>query len=337
MTVGTLVAGVDLGGTKILAGIVDGAGVVRSRAWLPSLDLQGQPRALLGRIADGARMAAAEAGVAWDAVGAVGVGVPGPLDATREVVAVAPNLGWELLPARALLTDLLPGRPVFLENDVRAAALAEHRIGAGRGLRSLLAVFIGTGVGGGLVLNGELYHGTRGGAGEIGHMVVQANGPRCGCGRRGCLEAVSARGAITREVGAAIARGRATLLSEVLRAPDDVVTSRDLGDAVAQGDAVAVAVARKSARAVGLAVGSVVNLLDPALVVLGGGVVENVGPAYIRWVADVARGQVLAETSRDIPIVASTLGDDAGLMGAAYTALDGLRMRSAAGEHAQVR
>jgi glucokinase len=167
-------------------------------------------------------------------------------------------------------------------------------------------------------------------------MVIQAGGPRCGCGRRGCLEALAARGAITREVAAAIARGRPTLLADVLREAGDVVTSRDLGEAVARGDAVAAAVARKSARAVGLAVGSVVNLLDPGLVVLGGGVVESVGPDYVRWVAETAREQVLAEAQRETPIVTATLGDDAGLLGAAFTALDGLRAAGPAGDPAQV-
>jgi glucokinase len=321
------VVGVDLGGTKILAGVVDAEGVVLSRFWLSSLDLQDQPEALLQRIAEAGREAAREAGVEWSRVAAGGVGIPGPLDATRWIVAVAPNLGWENLPARPLLEELFAGPSVFLENDVRAAALAEYRSGAEPRGRSLLAVFVGTGVGGGLIVDGRLYHGTRGGAGEIGHMVIQAGGPLCGCGRRGCLEALAARGAITREVLRAIKRGRSTVLQAVFEQGAEVVTSRDLALAIEQDDAVAVAAARKSARAVGLAVGSVANLLDPDVVVLGGGIVEGAGDAYVRWVGKVAQGQMLSEAARGIPIVAATLGDDAGLLGAAFTAFDGLQQR----------
>src|SRR5205807_9973865 len=131
-------------------------------------------------------------------------------------------------------------KSVFLENDVRAAALSEHKLGAGRGYDSMLAVFVGSGVGGGLVGDGRLYHGAHGGAGEIGHMVVRAGGPRCGCGRAGCLEAMAARDAVTRYVIQEVARGHKTVLSEILHGDLLAFTSRDLAMAVAQDDAVAI-------------------------------------------------------------------------------------------------
>lgn len=318
------VVAVDLGGTKILAGLVLAGGHVRSRVWLPSRDLRGQPGPLLDRIAGAARQAAAEGGADWSEVAAVGLGVPGPLDSSHSVVAVAPNLGWEQLPARAELQRRAGAPPVFMENDVRSAALAEHSLGAGRGFASMVAVFVGSGVGGGLIVNGRLYHGEHGGAGELGHIVVQAGGPRCPCGRRGCVEAMGARDAVARYVAQAVARGKQTALSTLLKGNFSALTSGDLAEAIRQGDAVAVAAARKSARYVGLALGGILNVLDPGVVVLGGGIVEALGDRYVQWARLAARRQALAAASRRTPIVASSLGDDAGLLGAALTAFAGL-------------
>ena len=177
------VVAIDLGGTKALAGVVESDGTVRSRVWLPSRELSGRPAELLDRLAEGAQAAAEQAGLPFEKVAAIGVCVPGPLDPSRSVVAMAPNLGWVDLPVREEMERRLPHKSVFIENDVRAAALSEHRLGAGRGSESMLAVFVGSGVGGGLIVNGTVYHGAHGGAGEIGHMVVRAGGPRCGCGR----------------------------------------------------------------------------------------------------------------------------------------------------------
>ncbi len=322
--VGGPVIAIDLGGTKALAGLVEPDGTVRSRVWLPSRDLVGRPAELLDRLAEGAVQAADEAGVAFAAVGAIGVCVPGPLDRSRSVVAMAPNLGWLNLAVRAEMERRLPTKHIFIENDVRAAALGEHVLGAGRGHNSMLAVFVGSGVGGGIVIGGKLYHGEHGGAGEIGHMTIRSAGPRCGCGRSGCFEAMAARDAVTRYVIQDVRRGRATVLSEILNGKLDALTSRDLAHAIARDDAVAIRAARRSARYTGLAVGSVVNLLDPAVVVLGGGIAEALGQRYVDWATEIARRQTLASEARAVPIVASRLGNDAGLLGVALTAHQGL-------------
>jgi len=317
------VVAIDLGGTKALAGVVDADGRVRSRVWLPSRDLKGYPADLLDRLAEGAGAAATEADLPFESIDAISLCVPGPLDRSRSVVAMAPNLGWVNLAVRAELERRLPGKSVFLENDVRAAALSEHQLGAGHGFESTLAVFVGSGVGGGMVIDGRLYHGSHGGAGEIGHMVVAAGGPRCGCGRAGCLESVAARDAVARYVIADVARGRTTVLTDILHGDLRAFTSRDLATAVAQGDAVAIRAGRHSARYTGLAIGGVVNLVDPSIVVIGGGIAEAVGQRYVDWAAEIARRQILASAARDVPIVASRLGDDAGLLGAALTAFAG--------------
>jgi glucokinase len=318
------VVAIDLGGSKALAGVVESNGSIRSRVWLPSRDLKGRPAELLDRLADGAGEAAAQADLPFEAIAAVGVCVPGPMDPSRSVVAIAPNLGWVDLAVRAELERRLPRKRVFLENDVRAAALSEHKLGAGRGFDSMLAVFVGSGVGGGLVVDGRLYHGAQGGAGEIGHMVVRAGGPRCGCGRAGCLEAMAARDAVGRYVIREVERGHTTLLTAILGGDLRALNSRHLAVAIAQGDAVAIRAARRSARYAGLAIGGVVNLLDPGVVVIGGGIAEALGERYVAWASEIAQRQILASAARAVPIVASSLGDDAGLLGAALTAFAGL-------------
>ncbi len=320
------VVAIDLGGTKALAGVVESDGTVRSRVWLPSRELSGRPAELLDRLAEGAQAAAEQAGLAFEKVAAIGVCVPGPLDPSRSVVAMAPNLGWVDLPVREEMERRLPHKSVFIENDVRAAALSEHRLGAGRGSESMLAVFVGSGVGGGLIVNGTVYHGAHGGAGEIGHMVVRAGGPRCGCGRAGCLEAMAARDAVGRYVIQQVGRGRQTVLTEILHGNLLALTSRDLGIAIARSDAVAIRAARRSARYTGLMIGGVVNLVDPGVVVIGGGVAEALGQRYVDWAAEIARRQILASSAKELPIVMSQLGNDAGLLGAAMTAFAGLAM-----------
>jgi glucokinase len=320
-----VVVGVDLGGTKVLAGVVGQDTTVLSRVKRRTATYRDQPAALLDLLAEVIRSAAEQAGQALDAIAAVGLGVPGSLDLDRSVVLVAPNLGWKNLPARGELHQRLGGLPVFLDNDVRCAALAEHALGAGAGRRSMVAIFVGTGVGGGLIEDGQLVRGTRGGAGEIGHMVLRAKGPRCSCGRRGCLEALAARPAVVRFVAKQIRKGKRTTLTHTSSNGAQRLTSGELREAVRKGDRVAIRAVRRSARYVGLAAGGLVNLLDPELVVLGGGVVDALGQQYVDWAAGRARAQILAERSRHLPIVAAKLGDDAGLLGAALAARQGLQ------------
>jgi glucokinase len=185
-------------------------------------------------------------------------------------------------------------------------------------------VFIGSGVGGGLIVDNRLYHGTHGGAGEIGHLVVKAGGPRCGCGRAGCFETMSARDAVTRYVIADVTRGRPSVLTDILAGNLPALTSRDLATAIERSDAVAIRAARRSAGYAGVAIGGLVNALDPGVVVIGGGIAKALGQPYVDRAAFLARRQILASSARDLPIVESVLGDDAGLLGAALTAFAGL-------------
>ena len=187
-----LVIGIDLGGTKALAGVISPDGTVLGRSKV-STRSHGDAAALLAEVASCARAAVADAGVALERVQAAGIGVPGPIDLATGVVSTAPNLGWQNVPVRDLLAQQL-GIPVAVDNDVRVATLGELELGAGRGAQRVVTFFVGTGIGGGLVLDGQLFRGAHGSAGEIGHTFVALGGPKCGAGHRGCLEAVASRG-----------------------------------------------------------------------------------------------------------------------------------------------
>jgi glucokinase len=316
------VVGVDLGGTKVLAGVVDHDGKVLSRYKAKTRQYKGQPSELLDLIAESVHGAVGDAHLELSAIEAVGVGIPGALDPTRDLVSVAPNLGWINLPARDELSKRLNGITVRLENDVRNAALAESVLGAGAGSQSMVAIFVGTGIGGGLIAHGELQRGTHGGAGEVGHTVIRAGRGLCSCGQKGHLEALAARPAVTAYIARHVKRGEKTTLVGRGHGKTDVqyLTSGDVEAAVKKGDALATRAVQRSARYVGLACGSLVNLLDPQLIVLGGGLVDAIGQQYLDWAAEAARPHILSKLAHDTPIVAAKLGDDAGLLGAALTA-----------------
>ncbi|MAG35995.1 MAG: hypothetical protein CL878_07105, partial [Dehalococcoidia bacterium] len=260
------VIGIDLGGTKVLAAVVAPDGRILSRDKASSRGTSSYEE-LLARIADTARAAASAAGVELDSVVGVGIGVPGTVDQDAGIVRIAPNLDWRDVPVSSTLSDLL-GLPVIADNDVNVAALAEHRLGTGKGLPSLLGVFIGTGIGGGLAIDGGLHRGAHQAAAEIGHMVIKAGGPRCPCGRRGCLEALGSRTAISREIARQVAAGRSSRLVKL--AGGDVRNAKGgaLRKAYAGGDKLTRRVVDASARYVGIGVGSLVNVVDPAIVAL---------------------------------------------------------------------
>lgn len=323
MTDSKQIVGVDLGGTKVLAGVVTPDGTVLSHYKHKTAVFKNRPAALLDLLAEAVHEAVKQAGTSLDTMAAVGVGIPGSLNRDRSVVTVAPNLGWANVAAQAELAKRLGSLPVFLENDVRCAALAEHTLGSGAGCQSMIAIFIGTGVGGGLVEDGQLFRGARGGAGEVGHMVIRAKGPLCSCGRKGCLEAMAARPAIARYVIKRRDQGHKTMLAHLHNGKAPPLTSGVLAKAVAKGDHEAIRAVKRSAKYAGLAAGGLVNLLDPDMVVLGGGVVDALGQQYVDWAAQHARPHILAASARDLPIVPAKLGDDAGLLGAALTARQG--------------
>jgi glucokinase len=299
------VLGLDIGGTKLAAGVVDASGRIHSFAAEPSRAEEG-PDPTLTRLFDLGRRAVDESGLAAAEITAVGIGCGGPLDTARGLLIAPPHLpGWRDVPVCELAAQAYE-RPVTLENDATAAAAGEHRWGAGAGARNMVYLTISTGVGGGVVIDGQLYRGSHGNGGELGHVTVDWYGRECrGCGRRGCLEAYVS--------GTSIAeRAREAGL--------DLETAEQVAAAARSGDAVAVRVWDETVEALACGLTSIVNLFEPQLVVVGGGVVRSgeqlLGPVRARVRADAMHPACEAE------IVASAFGDRVGVVGAAAIVYD---------------
>lgn len=312
--------GIDLGGTKILAAVVDSNGEVIGEAKKKTKPELG-PEGVVGRIVSTANEAAAAAGLRLKSVSGVGIGAPSPASPETGIVFNAPNMtGWVDVPLGEMLSQRL-GLPVVVDNDVNLGTLGEFVYGAGKGCRDMVGIFVGTGVGGGLILNGQLVRGVRYAAGEVGHTVILPDGPLCGCGKRGCLEALASRTAIEREVRAALAEGRPSVVTDLMRADNDRLTSGTIKMALEQNDAVVTEVVGRSQYYLGLLVGNLVNILDPEMIVFGGGVTEALGEPFLDPIRAVAQPCFLAQRDADkIRIVPATLGDYAVVLGAAVSA-----------------
>jgi len=313
-----LVIGVDLGGTKILAGVVDSTGEVRSRAKRKTRADRGVS-AVIERIAATARKAAEKADVDMDQVGRVGIGAPGALDTSTGVVAEAPNLDWKDVPLRDHLEKEL-GIPVVLENDVNAGTWGEYRLGAGVGVKHLVGVFVGTGIGGGLVLDGRLYRGSHGKAGEIGHIKIASEGPKCGCGQVGCFESLAGRLAIQRMYREAADKGKS---SSVLRAVEGNVAkirSGAIAEGYTSGDKVTRKIMDDVAPRLAEGIAGAVALLNPEMVILGGGLIEAMPDEYFEKLLIAIGKRTFAPSLEGLQVKPAMLGDDAVLLGAACIA-----------------
>jgi glucokinase len=300
------VLALDIGGTKLAAGVVDASGRVRSFVVAPSRAGEG-PEPTLERLFDLGRAAVAESGVPWTEIGSIGIGCGGPLDAGRGVLIAPPHLpGWRDVPVVDLAEREFE-RPAVLENDATAAAAGEHRWGAGAGTRNMVYLTISTGVGGGVVIDGRLYRGASGNGGELGHVTVDWHGRPCkGCGRRGCLEAyVSGTSIAERASEAGLAFATAT----------------DVARAAREGDAGAVALWDETVEALACGLTSIVNLFEPELVVLGGGVVRA-GEQLLAPVRALVRTSTMRPAGAAAEIVASAFGDRVGVVGAAAIVYD---------------
>lgn len=315
---GELVAGVDLGGTKILTVLADRSGRVLARVKVPTGARRGRDP-VIDTIVDSVQEVVRQSGAPFSAVRAVGVGAPGPLDQDRGVVFLAPNLGWRDVPLGAILGERL-GMPVWLENDANLAALGEHSYGAGRGESHMVYITVSTGVGGGIILDGRVYRGAGGGAGEIGHMTVAPGGPVCNCGNDGCLEAVASGTAIARRARALVDDGRGAGILAAAGGDPDRVSARAVAGAAAAGDAEALVIMRDAGRYLGLAVAGVINLLNPSAVVLGGGVMQSGAVLWDAMLEEVRR-RALDSSLAAVRVTRGSLGGDAGALGAVALAL----------------
>lgn len=312
-----LVAGVDLGGTKILAGIFDAQMTCLGRAKVTTKPERGF-KEVVGRICRCVEEAVDECDLEMSQIQAVGIGAPGAVDTDTGEVVFAPNLDWHEAPLAEALRGLLK-LPVRVENDCNAATLGVHRVEFGGTPRNLIGIFLGTGIGGGFIVNGELYCGASHAAGEIGHMVIDVGGPKCACGNSGCFEALASRTAIFKKLQKAIAGGQESLLADLLGADLKGMRSGDLRKAIQQGDKLARQVIMDAADVCGIAIANLVNCCNPEVVVLGGGLIEALENEMTPVIIKSARDHFFTG-NQNVQIAVSRLGDDAGIIGAAVLA-----------------
>jgi glucokinase len=315
------VVGVDIGGTNIVVGTVaeDGSAVhgVRSE---PTRSEEG-PQAVVGRIAREVQSSIAEAervaGVGREMIAGVGIGSPGPLDREKGVVLLTPNLGWTNLPLRDLVSEAV-GLPATLDNDANCAIYGEWWVGAARGARYVVGLTIGTGIGGGIVIDGQIYHGTSDVAGEIGHTTIDSTGRLCKCGNYGCLEAYASGPAIAARAAEGIVAGVDTRLPEYVGGDLSKITAQTVYQAAFANDEYALEVVRDTAKFLGAGVGNLVNIFNPDVVVIAGGVTMAGDRLFLPLKAEVKRRAFKPAVER-CRIVPGELPGTAGVVGAVAT------------------
>lgn len=312
------VVGVDLGGTKILAGVFDADLTLVGKSKKSTKAKRGV-EAVIDRIARCILDAVDECDLKPEDIRGVGIGAPGATDPEAGTVIYAPNLDWRDIPLKAILEKTLKV-PVFIENDCNIQALGVHEKELKGVPRHLVGIFLGTGIGAGVVVNGELYSGFNRTAGEIGHMVLDVNGPKCACGNKGCFEALASRTAIFKRIQGAAKEGQKTLLTDMLGPGLKDMRSGDLRKAIKRGDKFVQKVVEDAAAFTGIAVANVINLLNPEVVVLGGGVMQALEDQMLEIILRNAHQYAMSGVDKGIEILASTLGDDAGITGGAVLA-----------------
>jgi glucokinase len=314
-------AGIDIGGTNIKFGLVDVSGNIIYKEQRPTMASKGaEPLMhLVTNIAEGLLYHAAEEDVEvqW-----LGVGTPGAVDAkTGTVIGLSPNIvGWQGTPIGKGLRDRL-NLPVWVDNDANCTALAEARFGAGVGYKSIICVTIGTGVGGGIVLDGKLWRGANHAAGEIGHVSINFEGPLCRCGARGCVEAYCSSEAIIARTKGYLSIGMTTAFEEVLEGDLDNLKIKKLFAAVKMGDEVALRVIDETAELLATGLAGVVNLINPEIVLIGGGVADG-GGGLVEAVSAAVRKRAFEVATERLRIARATLGNNAGFIGAGLRGVD---------------
>jgi len=314
----TATLGIDLGGTNIQCGVVvDGKVVARDDTKTKASEGSDEVIKRLFKICD---KVLDEASMSRKDIDALGIGAPGAINIKKGEVIKAVNLGWADFPLRDILAKEMD-MPVVVDNDVNVGAWGEHQAGVGKGFDDLFAVFVGTGIGGGLVLNNQIYHGSHHTAGEIGHTLLCAN---AGLGRRS-VEDLASRTNIVNLLVQLIEGGRESIVPELCEGDYSKIRSKVLGQAIKKEDPLTMEVAQRAATYVGMAIANAVTLLSLPCVVVGGGATEAMGKTWMNWVREAFDAYVFPAELRSCKIIASELEDDAGLLGAGLLAADAVK------------
>ncbi len=311
--------GVDLGGTNIVVGVIPiEGGEVLALQNLPTEAHRGAKFVvdrIVGMIEESISQVLSEYGGTRDDVGGVGIGSPGPLDRASGTVINTPNLGWRNFPLRDLIANAV-GLPATLDNDANCATYGEWWLGAGRDVDTLVGLTLGTGIGGGIVLNGEIFHGVSDAAAEIGHMTIDSTGRKCKCGNYGCLEAYASGPAIAARAIEGIEAGAETMLPDMVGGRLEDITAATVYEAVVLGDPYANEVMKETAKFLGAGVANIINILNPAMVVIAGGVTRAGDHLFVPLRAEVRR-RAFRVAEEACQIVSAQLTGTAGVIGAA--------------------
>ena len=312
--------GFDLGGTKMLATIFDPdfniVASVKKKTKMEVGQDEGMKRvaACIDEVLDSAKIKKGQ-------LRGIGFGLPGVLDIQGGRIVRLLNVGWEDVPIRAIFEEAY-GAPVVIDNDVNTGTYGEYRRGAGQGRQDIIGIFPGTGSGGGILINGRLHHGVTGGAGEIGHLLYDPSGPRCGCGNRGCYETYASRIAIAGRAAEAVFRGKAPALQAEAGMDLAKMRSKALARSIEAGDEAIEEIVREAAYIVGVLACDMINTLSPGLVILGGGLVEAMEDLYLEECRRAISQHAVPELGAAVEVVAAILGDNAVVLGAAALAMD---------------
>jgi glucokinase len=314
------VLAVDLGGTKIIAAIVSSMGQVMGKMYRLSGAGEG-PEAVISRMFSAIDELLDSGNIALSQLGSISVASAGAIDLHKGVVTASPNLpGWHDIPLRAIVKERYKV-DTFLLNDASAATLGEHRFGAGRGVNNLVLLTVGTGIGGGIIINGELYSGISGSAGEIGHMTIDMDGSRDKCGNIGCLEAFVSGKTVEREAIDRIQRGEKSSLVDIVAGRIEEITAEKVSMAAQTGDSLASEVILKAAICLGAGLVNLVNIFNPEMIIIGGGMAE-MGDLLLEPARQVVRERAFRLAAEAVKIVPAQLGNDAGVLGAAVFAFE---------------
>jgi glucokinase len=311
--------GVDLGGTNIVVGVIPitGGEVLALRS-MPTEAHRGAKFVvdrMVAMIEESIAEVLSKYGGTRDQIGGVGIGSPGPLDRKTGTVINTPNLGWRNFPLRDLIANAV-GLPATLDNDANCATYGEWWLGAGRDVDTLVGLTLGTGIGGGIVLNGEIFHGVSDAAGEIGHMTIDSTGRKCKCGNYGCLEAYASGPAIALRAVEGIEAGADTMLPDLVGGRLEEITAATVYEAVVLGDPYANEVMKETAKFLGAGIANIINILNPAMVVIAGGVTRAGDHLFVPLRAEVRR-RAFRSAEEACQIVSAKLTGTAGVIGAA--------------------
>ncbi len=315
---GLPVLAIDMGGTKIIAAIISAIGKVISEERYPTLADEGH-QSVIDRLFSAIDSLVNLNSMKPSQLGSISIAAAGGINLDRGLVTISPNLpGWSDIPLRDIVQERFH-ISTFLVNDASAAALGEHRFGVGRRVDNLIMLTVGTGIGGGIIINGELYNGSCGSAGEIGHMTIDINGPRCACGNTGCLEVLASGTAVAREAVRRIEKGEKSSLVDVVQGKLQDITAENVGAAAQGGDILSLDVISTAATYLGIGMVNLVNIFNPEMIVVGGGMAK-LGDLLLNPGRQMVNQRAFPISAQAVRIETAQLGDEAGLFGAAVFA-----------------